>query len=824
METKLLQLLNDANAPLFLFEKILGWAMVAKSKGYNFKPKRTTRHAQVQFLQRWLGSVNARPYQHQVHLPTLQSPPVLVKEVEVTCFDFQTQLLSLLCEPSLVSDMAGLDVNPDNPFSKYESNHLSCFNSGQWYHDAYDHIITDPNTELFVPIILAIDEAALNNSGRHTCCPVMMTTSLFGQSLRNRSTSWRPLGFVFDMLAIESKAEQSVQSTDLKHSRAHALYRAIFERLYPLDNGLETMPWTELCLGGYKKTVRIKPQLALIIGDIQGGDKIACSSIHYGNKMRRLCRRCDISGANSGNPYAKCSPIVMSNIINLVASNNTEALNAMNQYNVQSAFFDFRYGGCPYGIFVAACPIEPLHSLENGLMLHMMKILFLEILSKSGRAQLDHLAKSFCAQPRQRFMSAGTNKEMPRLLWKDGITNLTDLSGANKTGIFFTIVVLSLTADGEAFFNQHLGSREKTQQMRYVFQLVLCYWQWLKQERFWARGDTVARYNARKAIQTMLAKLKRLWPRGQGQGWDLAKFHEQLHVPDDIERNGAPRNYDTKCTEHNHIYFVKKPAERTQKIRATMDKHIGLRIYEKNLINLAMIRMSPSTTCIHHEPPTETTPNIGMMSNQAATATLFLTWVNDNVDVEVKWKNNQAYTLPHPVVSLLQSAYQEDLKDSDQTKTLLYFTELTRHGDHIRGHPNYRQSGQPWFDWVMFRWEKSQSDRAIVKPDCHAPHLDASYQPKKHLYAPGQILGFILDEDSIYVVARTCKYNHERSSVFTTKWQAEFAWNRRKNQVPYLAFLPCESIVRHCLMIPSDRTYETFNEVWDPLLWSNEFV
>ena len=30
------------------------------------------------------------------------------------------------------------------------------------------------------------------------------------------------------------------------------------------------------------------------------------------------------------------------------------------------------------------------------------------------------------------------------------------------------------------------------------------------------------------------------WPREKGQGWDLPKFHEQLHVIDDIIWNGAP--------------------------------------------------------------------------------------------------------------------------------------------------------------------------------------------------------------------------------------------------------------------------------------------
>jgi hypothetical protein len=44
---------------------------------------------------------------------------------------------------------------------------------------------------------------------------------------------------------------------------------------------------------------------------------------------------------------------------------------------------------------------------------------------------------------------------------------------------------------------------------------------------------------ARAAIRTMLWDLLRLWPHKAGQGWEKAQNHEQLHVPDDIDRNGA---------------------------------------------------------------------------------------------------------------------------------------------------------------------------------------------------------------------------------------------------------------------------------------------
>ena len=34
------------------------------------------------------------------------------------------------------------------------------------------------------------------------------------------------------------------------------------------------------------------------------------------------------------------------------------------QYPVKNAWFEVCFGGCPYGLFSTACPVEPLHLLE----------------------------------------------------------------------------------------------------------------------------------------------------------------------------------------------------------------------------------------------------------------------------------------------------------------------------------------------------------------------------------------------------------------------------------------------------------------------------
>ena len=78
----------------------------------------------------------------------------------------------------------------------------------------------------------------------------------------------------------------------------------------------------------------------------------------------------------------------------MVEQNDTEQLKALNQYNVQNAWFEVDFGGCPYEKFSAACPVEPLHTLKNGLLSEYINVLFSKNSSPTELSKLDLLIKS----------------------------------------------------------------------------------------------------------------------------------------------------------------------------------------------------------------------------------------------------------------------------------------------------------------------------------------------------------------------------------------------------------------------------------------------
>ena len=845
-ETKLLKILSDANATHYLYKDIIEWARAARAENYNFTPQRSSRSAQVKYLETWLQCQNSRPQQ----IPTMLPGP-LNQVVQTTCFNFTTQLYSLVSDRVLFGQLDNLDVNPDDPFGKYVSPNglLSTTNSGAWYNTAYHHEVNDPSKDFMMPIIMACDETHLRKGGKAASWPLLFTTSILNQKMRNLPIAWRTLGYINDLSLIQSAAEDKEHSKELKAQRLHSIFKTVLASLIAAQQAgaLDDIP---LLLGDETKRVNLKVPVLFIIGDMQGGDKICCSSCSYSNKLSRLCRKCNVRGDESGDPLVQCKRISMIKMMQLVKDDRQDILDQFNQYNVYNAWFDVSYGGCRFGIFSAACPIEPLHSLENGIIPDCLSILFKDEMRPSQKTSLDRIVRHLTHLPRQRFASSGAEPRMPRLLWKDGVTSLTDIAATLKVGIMFTIVAVSLQEEGAQFLTLTLGSPQRLNEMRQVFQMLLSYWVWLKRDSYWKRGDKKAKEAARNAISVMLRELISLWPRSRGQGWEKAKIHEQLHVPDDIERNGAPQGSHTGPTEHNHIRLVKHPTKGTQQRAEVFDRQLGQRVSDAYIVDMAYQRMTTDYAKSSLESSTSVVQITGM-SSQAAKIWLFVDTHNDATTLETipatpcfdVYNTKEEYFSADMVQFLVE--HYAALPGSHTPligpgcryfhRRLFLCTEYKRDGVIFRGHANYRQTG-PWYDWVMLRWAREDNQRYAADTDCQAAYGDDETISMQHLYSPGQILGFVCptpvdwtsDDETpvtggVMAVVSTCDFSHSRGSVFSTKWQQSYVYHAGNRKTPNIQLVDPNAIVRHCLMLPDTDAHSMYHEIWSQELWGNEF-
>jgi hypothetical protein len=141
--------------------------------------------------------------------------------IPVTRFPFVNMLYTLHSDPVVMSNLSNLDVNPNNPFGKYElsGNYLSTINYGSWYDKAYkipSKILLKTSWFLLSLLVMKRSWQSLAKSGKTSCWPLLFTTTIFNQCLRNLPLAWRPLGYLYNISIIESKAEKSHQSNEYK--------------------------------------------------------------------------------------------------------------------------------------------------------------------------------------------------------------------------------------------------------------------------------------------------------------------------------------------------------------------------------------------------------------------------------------------------------------------------------------------------------------------------------------------------------------------------------------------------------------------------------
>jgi hypothetical protein len=312
-------------------------------------------------------------------------------------------------------------------------------------------------------IIYGCDETIMGSSqGRASVTPLLFTLSIFNEHLRNKRTSWQPLGYVYD-LAQHGKGMLSTDRTtprelkpEEKSRRYHQMLTTILASHVAVQqqHGIHNVR-VELGTFG-KDNVNIKVPVGMILGDTQGDDKHCGSNIGYSKDLARLCRQCNITGDESGDPLVKYGKMSMVKIRQYVLDGELDILKAISQNNMYTDWFDVCFGGCPRGIFSATMPVEALHALEGGLMKDVVIILYKIELKLSICGQLDILVDTMCYWDRQLYMSSGGTKTIPPMLFKDGATSLSNLPCAHVVGVLLTIVAISLTDDGKELLEKAL--------------------------------------------------------------------------------------------------------------------------------------------------------------------------------------------------------------------------------------------------------------------------------------------------------------------------------------------------------------------------------
>jgi hypothetical protein len=564
----------------------------------------------------------------------------------------------------------------------------------------------------------------------------MIQTQCFVIKCRRTSEAWRPLGYIANENIFFSGVERNENHADGKSHRFHLILDAILQSFKDAQRP-GALRNSSVRLGKHKKIVNLYVPLQFIIGDVEGGDQLCSRYSYRGIASPRLCRTCDVSTENCGRTDIECKRIEVAHIRQLYEEQNLEALKALAQRPTFNCLYDIDCGKDPYGIF-SMVHTEGLHALEVGVMKYMVEIL-LEELPNSKHGDLDRLVKRLNALPHQHGYAG-----FPRLLWSDGVTTLTQLTGDQRVGKMFAILLVALTRDGERFFTKNLpGGQITWRRMVYCFQQILCYWAWLKQDFYWMTSDEDACEAATQSIKLMMRQLQALWPRREGLQWLLTKIHEQFHVPVDIHRNGKPANVHTGPQEHNHI-SAKNAAKKTQMQKRKIDLQTGERIVDRLILQRAYDRVRETVREMdealeHHERLDADTNGIddtieddnGVVRNATkGTVEMVQDVPKTNkkkqmppVLAGIQWKTGRNNTVRENILLqeyvlgfLIEIFFQDHAQvgprkkgKKQRTLSLKCFTEYQRNGIIYRCHPMYRGE-YPYYDWCQIKWKIGETE------------------------------------------------------------------------------------------------------------------
>jgi hypothetical protein len=322
-----MHLLESLNCPDYALEKVLHWAKKSKLNNFSFSPRAYTREANLQWIYKLLCNLHGRlPFLQEVSLEG-------ANEIQkVVCFDFGMSLLSLLQDEHLMQPQ-NLAINLENPTTLYQppTNRLGDTNTGTRYRELYTEYITDPTRQLLAPIIMYMDGTAIDSKGRLEVCPVSFTCSLFRESARRHSESWRLLGYIPDLNRLRSNAMNAHANNKSRKGRTtrnlHKVLDVVMTGLVAAQNGKDKrLLNVPLKIAGNWISVDIICPLLFVINDGKQGDQLCARFNGHHRSTVRHHRSCNCHYEQLDNPDSKCEFLTTEEVNNLYLHGDEEEL------------------------------------------------------------------------------------------------------------------------------------------------------------------------------------------------------------------------------------------------------------------------------------------------------------------------------------------------------------------------------------------------------------------------------------------------------------------------------------------------------------------
>lgn len=195
----LLDILNKAGSPLYLFDKIMKWAKTS-TFAYHFDFNNLPQRKEfVKSLKKQFEIDLLEPISKKITLPGSKAT------IEIILHDFLPSLYTLLCDDELMH-ISNLLLDENDIFKSPEKPSLNTtiddINTGEVWYYAYTKYVKIKDLDILCPIIFFIDKTHTDNNSRLCIEQVRFTLGIFKRHIRNQSRAWRSIGYIMDQAHI----------------------------------------------------------------------------------------------------------------------------------------------------------------------------------------------------------------------------------------------------------------------------------------------------------------------------------------------------------------------------------------------------------------------------------------------------------------------------------------------------------------------------------------------------------------------------------------------------------------------------------------------
>ena len=697
----LLVILNQAQAPLYLYDQIWKWTQQS-AEGYKINFGSINNMSREKCIKALKNNFDLNGLDPERRVITLNGSKT---EIELIVHSFEHCLYSLLSDDALM-DPCNLLFSTDFENNKNKTSIINDIDTGSVYQRANNTYINSENNEILCPIIFFIDKTHTDIQGRLCLEQIRFTLGIFNRQTRNNPNAWRTLGYIADQAYIKTK-NSFEKNQDYHHMMSEILhdFKEMQTKLIEWDLKQE--------IDNKVITVYFKLLVLNVIGDTDGHDKIA-GRYTSRNGIKKPCRCCNVTFEETDNPEFRFNYNKHSLVELTIETSSFEQLQSSSMHGIDNAWKDILFCDNDRGLFGVLCG-DILHCLQHGLFNYALQALFdrkaaklastetnyntndvttlafsnRNVFSQNYSKHFDELSKQYGF-----LLSHQSDQDLPRTHINTNYTSITRKNANEMSGILIVILIVFATDEGTNKLDQIMDGLEAAKFIQ-LFELLLML------ENFCSSPEhkimDVTKF--KKFVPYILNTYKDILDRQTGCGCKFIKFHLPNHFADDMLRFGSMLNFDTGIGESHHKTEAKYPSKNTQRRKSEFEFQTANRQIENFAINKAFAYFannsnenfidddddSASTDNINRWYRYQYDPDNGLQQKTGKDKYKKCQWVDKIFQKQL--------------IQICEMVYKNGCIDG----TLKFFALHNRQSFIFRADPNY-QENLCWYDWAEVDW------------------------------------------------------------------------------------------------------------------------